>query len=104
MNPLFTIGTKTYYVYIITNPSRTVLYTGMCDNLRRRLEDHFNQRGRKDTFAGKYYCYVLLYYESYGEIQQAILREKQIKGWRRSKKEALIASHNPKWEDLKFTI
>ncbi|MEM6801630.1 MAG: GIY-YIG nuclease family protein [Bacteroidota bacterium] len=102
--PLFSVGKKRYFIYIITNNSRTVLYIGLCNNLKRRMREHKRQMGNKKTFAGRYYCNVLLYYEEFGEVMAAISREKEIKGWKRHKKEALIASKNPKWEDLSFDI
>ena len=86
-----------YYVYMTTNPNRTVLYTGVTNDLRRRLQEHFNQCGKKRTFAGRYYCYRLVYFEWYQDIKQAITREKQIKGWTRDKKNALIEKVNPQW-------
>ncbi|MEL6699696.1 MAG: GIY-YIG nuclease family protein [Bacteroidota bacterium] len=91
---------KTYYIYITTNPQRSVLYTGVTNDLNRRLKEHYENRGLPTSFAGKYYCYNLIYFETFSGIQQAIIREKEIKKWRRSKKEALINSLNPKWEFL----
>ena len=84
-----------YYVYITTNPGKTVLYTGVTNDLKRRLNEHYRNRGKKNTFAGKYYCYKLLYYESYREVNHAIQREKEIKDLSREKKDALIAITNP---------
>lgn len=69
-----------YYVYIVTNPERTVLYTGVSNNLSQRLKEHWANRGRPKTFAGKYYCYNLIYYEYFTYINNAIAREKEIKG------------------------
>ena len=86
---------KTYYVYIATNRSRT-LYTGVTNNLQRRHSEHV---GGKGNFTAKYNIDRIVYYETYMDIHQAIAREKQIKGWRRSKKEALIESVNPNWKD-----
>jgi putative endonuclease len=88
---------KTYYVYIITNPGKTVLYTGVTNNLQRRIYEHTENRGNPSNFAGKYYCYKLIYYEEFNDITEAIQREKQIKGWRREKKEELIHEKNPQW-------
>jgi putative endonuclease len=90
-----------YFLYITTNPQKTVLYTGVTNNLPRRLEEHLkdNMNERK-TFAGKYFCYYLVYYEWYKYVRVAIQREKEIKGWVRSKKEQLIASFNPDWRFL----
>jgi len=91
-----------YYVYITTNPGKTVLYTGVKSDLHRRIIEHRNNKGKTETFAGKYYCYKLIYYESFPEINQAIYREKEIKNLTREKKEALISISNPKWNFLKI--
>ncbi len=90
-----------YYVYITTNPRRTVLYTGVTNNLDRRLAQHFDDaHGDQKSFAGKYHCYWLIYYEHYTDIRWAIRREKEIKGWIRQKKVTLIAEFNPQWRFL----
>ena len=75
-----------YFTYILTNPERTVLYIGITNNLEARITEHYFNRGKLQTFAGKYYCYLLIYYEEFQYIKNAIAREKEIKGWRRSKK------------------
>ncbi|GAB2795918.1 GIY-YIG nuclease family protein [Rhabdobacter roseus] len=93
-----------YYVYITTNPARTVLYTGMTNDLVRRLAEHYDARGKAEHFAGKYFCYQLVYWEFHPYVNHAIEREKQIKGWRREKKEALIRDFNPKWRFLNEEI
>jgi len=94
-----------YFVYITTNPKRTVLYTGVTNDLVRRLAEHLeNNEEWKSTFAGKYFCYNLIYYEQYPDIRAAIDREKQIKGWTRDKKEALINEVNPGWRFLNREI
>ncbi len=90
----------TFYVYIVTNPQRTVLYTGMTNDLVRRMIEHYESRGQNDKFAGKYYCYNLIYWEFHQYVNNAIAREKEIKGWRREKKVALIESLNPDWNFL----
>lgn len=91
-----------YYIYIVTNKNKTVLYTGVTNDLRRRLYEHKENAipFRHSSFAGKYNAYHLLYYECFQMIEDAIAREKEIKGWRRSKKEALIHSINPEWRFL----
>ncbi len=89
-----------YYVYITTNPGKSVLYTGVTNDLKRRLYEHYNNKGNKKSFAGKYYCYKLLYYEYFTDINQAIFREKEIKNLSRVKKEELIRNMNPKWNFL----
>jgi putative endonuclease len=91
-----------FFVYITTNPKKTVLYTGVTNDLTIRLEQHYQNRGNKETFAGKFYCYNLLYFETFSGIEQAIAREKEIKGWTRAKKEALIAAENPEWDFIKL--
>ena len=86
-----------YYVYIMTNRSKT-LYTGVTNDLTRRVYEHKNKM--IDGFTKKYNITKLVYFEETNDILSAITREKQIKGWLRSKKIALIGSVNPKWEDL----
>jgi len=88
---------KEYYVYIMTNKSRT-LYTGVTNNLMRRVYEHKNKL--VPGFTSKYNIQFLVYYEAGNDINAAIAREKQIKGWLRSKKIALIDSMNPQWKDL----
>ncbi|MDF9799729.1 putative endonuclease [Catalinimonas alkaloidigena] len=89
-----------YFVYIITNPGKRVLYTGLTNDLATRLQQHYANRGKRDTFAGRYYCYRLLYYERFSDVQQAIEREKEIKDLSRQKKEDLISAFNPQWKFL----
>ncbi len=86
-----------YYVYIMTNRSKT-LYTGVTGNLEQRTFEH--KQGIKGEFAAKYKIDRLVYFERFGDIYAAIAREKQIKGWLRIKKIALIVSLNPEWKDL----
>jgi putative endonuclease len=88
---------KQYYVYIMTSPSGT-LYTGTTNNLKRRVYEHKHKL--IEGFTQKYNITRLVYFEETGDVSTAIAREKQIKGWRRSKKIALIESLNPKWQDL----
>ncbi|MDR6967340.1 putative endonuclease [Flavobacterium arsenatis] len=94
-------GYHTYYVYIITNKHRSVLYTGMTNNLKVRLKQHREnvQNGTK-TFASRYNAEFLIYYQKFTWVQQAIAREKEIKGWRREKKLDLIKEFNPTFEFL----
>jgi putative endonuclease len=93
-----------FYVYITTNPAREVLYVGMTNDLVRRLEEHYESRGQLDKFAGRFYCYNLVYWEYHKYVNHAIEREKEIKGWRREKKVALIESYNPEWKFLNAEI
>jgi putative endonuclease len=88
---------KQYYVYIMTSSSGT-LYTGTTNNLKRRVYEHKHKL--IEGFTQKYNITRLVYFEETGDVSAAIAREKQIKGWRRSKKIALIESLNPKWQDL----
>ena len=90
---------KTFYVYILTNELKTVLYTGVTNDLQQRITEHYQQRGQKTSFTGKYNVYFLLYHEPHSYINNAIAREKEIKGWSREKKLKLIAGIN---QDLNF--
>ena len=93
-------GYHTYYIYIITNKSKTVFYTGVTNNLKIRLNQHTeNIINENKSFASKYNVEFLLYYEKFTWIQEAISREKEIKGWSRNKKLELIKIINP---DLDF--
>lgn len=89
-----------YFVYITTNPAKTVLYTGVTNDLQRRLIEHPENKGKPNSFAGKFYCYNLIYYERHTNINHAIEREKEIKLMNRSAKEELIKSLNPKMHFL----
>ncbi|SDY03468.1 GIY-YIG nuclease family protein [Hymenobacter psychrophilus] len=85
------------YIYILTNPARTVLYTGVTNDLERRLHEHSQNLGEAGRFTSRYQCNLLVYFEACATSQQAIIREKEIKGWSRAKKETLIARLNPTW-------
>ena len=89
---------KSYIVYMLTNASRSTLYTGMTGYMALRVFQHKHKH--EHGFTAKYNVTRLVYYESYFHPVDAIAREKQIKGWRRSKKVALIESMNPAWDDL----
>jgi putative endonuclease len=86
-----------YYVYLLTNTTKKVLYTGVTNDLRTRIIEHYLKRGDTTSFASKYFCYWLVFYEEFKYINNAIAREKEIKGWTRLKKEQLITSFNPTW-------
>ena len=88
---------KAYYVYILTSSTGT-LYTGVTNDLFRRVYEH--KQKLVEGFTKKYNIDRLVYYEETHDVNSALLREKQIKGWLRKKKIALIQSLNPKWEDL----
>ena len=89
---------KDYYVYILTNYTNTVLYTGVTNNLLRRVYEHKEKVA--DSFTKKYNINKLVYYEVFNDIKFAIEREKQIKGGSRKKKIELIDGFNKDWEDL----
>jgi putative endonuclease len=91
-----------YCVYITTNPAKTALYVGVTNNLERRLFEHHENRGNQKSFAGRYFCYNLIYFEQFSNINEPIMREKEIKGWRREKKELLITKANPNWDTITF--
>ena len=95
----FTEGIYNFYVYILTNKAKTVLYTGVTNNLRRRLEEH-NEKLNPNSFTARYNIEFLVYYERFGWIQQAIAREKEIKLLRRDLKLELIKEFNPNIEFL----
>jgi len=95
-----TLGTHNYFVYILTNKLKTVLYTGVTNNLNERLSFHKNPLPFSKAFTTKYKCFYLIYYEHFFEIEDAIKRGKQIKGWSRAKKEIMIESFNPSWQFL----
>ncbi|MDU0372636.1 GIY-YIG nuclease family protein [Hymenobacter endophyticus] len=96
------MATHCYYVYIVTNPAKSTVYTGVTNDVRRRIEEHFENRGNPNTFAGRYFCYNLVYYEFFEHVDDAIAREKEIKGWTRAKKNTLIATRNSQWLTLNY--
>jgi len=87
-----------YYIYIMTNKRNGVLYTGVTNNLKRRVEEHKTIRG--SYFTTKYKLKLLVYYEIYSDPINAIQREKQIKAGSRQKKITLIETMNPQWTDI----
>ena len=88
----------TYHVYILTNVKRNVMYVGVTNNLENRVAQH--REGKGGAFTSRYQVATLVHAEEYHQIEEAIAREKEIKGWRRSKKNALVESINPSWADL----
>ena len=90
-----------YFVYILSNWNDSVLYIGVTGNLPRRLYEHRN--GLVDGFTKRYNVHKLVYYEYTSDVYSAISREKQLKKWNRSKKNALIQRMNPDWKDLSET-
>lgn len=91
-----------YYVYILANQNNKVIYVGITNDLRRRFLEHKNEL--VDGFTKKYHVHKLVFYECFMEPQTAIAREKQLKKWIRSKKNNLIESLNPTWEDLSLVL
>ncbi len=92
-----------YFVYILTNKNRTVVYTGVTNDLYIRLKQHI-EGDNKFAFTKKYNCHYLIFFERYQYIEHAIEREKAIKGWTRAKKNALIEIQNPDWKFLNDEI
>lgn len=89
---------RVYYVYLLANKMNTVIYTGVTNDLERRLYEHKNKVN--DGFTSRYNVDKLVYFEETDDASEAIGREKQIKGWLRSKKIELIEKNNPSWSDL----
>ena len=87
-----------YYVYILTNWDDSVMYIGVTNNLERRLYEHHNHLA--DGFTKKYNVHKLVYYEYTNDVYSALAREKQLKGWTRTKKNTLVTKANPTWKDL----
>ena len=92
-----------YYVYILSNSNRNVIYTGVTNDLVRRVYEHKNHLD-KGSFTAQYNIDQLVYYEMTSDVNAAIEREKQIKGWNRKRKNKLIESKNPNWVDLYDSI
>ena len=90
---------KWYYIYILTNLKRTVLYTGVTNDLKQRIIEHWLDCGKSNSFTSKYRAFYVLHYECFQYISEAIAREKEIKNWSRKKKMQLINELNP---GLKF--
>lgn len=86
-----------YFVYILTNKTNKVMYIGVTNDLTRRVREH--QSEQIEGFTKKYHVHKLVYFEEYTEINDAIAREKKIKGWKRSKKNELVEAKNPTWND-----
>ena len=87
-----------YYIYILTSKDNAVMYIGVTNDLHRRLCEHKNER--IEGFTKKYHVHKLVYFEEYSEINLAIAREKQLKAWTRAKKNLLVQTQNPNWDDL----
>ncbi|MBQ7977544.1 MAG: GIY-YIG nuclease family protein [Clostridia bacterium] len=91
-----------YFVYIITNNHNTVLYIGVTNDIVRRVYEHKN--GFVDGFTKRYNLCKLVYYEEYNDVNDALAREKQLKGWKREKKNLLVERLNPNWQDFSTEI
>jgi len=91
-------GALPYFVYIVANENSNVLYIGVTNNLRRRVEEH--RSGSVPGFSSLYRTFKLVYAEETHDVSVALAREKQLKRWRRAKKVALIQTLNPGWRDL----
>ncbi len=87
-----------YYVYILSNNSRSTIYIGITSDLEGRLWEHRNPD--RPSFTQRYHCVHLVFYEHFRAVRDALAREKQLKNWTRAKKNAVIAAMNPRWEDL----
>ena len=87
-----------YYVYMMSNISNTVLYTGVTNDLERRIVEH--RTPDEKSFTTRYNCHKLVYFEEFSSIIEAISREKQIKSWNRKRKNILVDRVNPNWIDL----
>ncbi len=93
---------KEYYIYIMTNRWNMVLYTGVTNNLKKRIYEH--KEKYVHGFTKRYNIDKLVYYEMFGDIYNAIAREKQIKAGSRKKKIELVQSMNPEWKDLFYEL
>ena len=98
------LGTHNYYVYMLTNKNKSTLYIGVTNNLKERIYYHKNPTANSKHFTHKYQCNFLIYFEHFNTIDEAISREKQLKKWRREKKENLISNKNPHWDFLNDEI
>ena len=92
-----------YYVYILSNNTGTTIYTGVTNDLLRRVYEHKHEFDKK-SFTAKYHIHKLVYYEATTDVYAALTREKQIKSWNRARKNKLVESLNPLWKDLYESI
>ena len=92
-----------YYVYVVATSNNKVIYTGVTNNLQRRIYEHKNSLD-KTSFTSRYKVNKLVYFECTSDVYSAIEREKQIKGWNRQRKNKLIESQNPEWKELYSSI
>ena len=87
-----------YYVYILTSNNGRAMYIGFSNNLERRIQEH--KSGLIEGFTKKYNVHRLVYYEYFEDASAAIAREKELKGWKRERKNALVESVNPEWKEI----
>ena len=92
------VSTKSYYVYLLTNWNNKVMYVGVTNDLKKRLYEH--KKKLVNGFTEKYNVHKLVYFEETQDIHVAIAREKEIKKWRREKKNQIVTLENPDWQDL----
>ena len=89
-----------FYVYILTNDYDNVMYIGVTNDLARRLSEH--KSGTIEGFTKRYHVHKLVYYERFDDIRAAIVREKELKGWTRTRKNALVEAVNPEWREMEI--
>ena len=99
---MYSTPLNAYYVYILSNLLDTVLYIGVTNDLLRRVQEH--KSGVIDGFTKKYHVHKLVFYEAVGDVQSALAREKQLKGFSREKKRSLVKQQNPEWLDLSLSL
>ena len=92
-----------YYVYILSNVTNTTIYVGITKDLVRRVYEH-RHKIDPQSFTARYDVHKLVYFECTGDVRAAIEREKQIKGWNRARKNKLVETRNPQWEDMYHSI
>ncbi|HEY7164823.1 MAG TPA: GIY-YIG nuclease family protein [Candidatus Binatia bacterium] len=92
------VDERRYYIYLLTNWNNEVMYVGVTNDLKRRIYEHQNKL--VPGFTGKYNVNKLVYFEETRDVRSAITREKEIKKWRREKKNRLVQNANPEWKDL----
>ena len=104
LNNIGRISGSNYLLYIMTYYTKTTLYIGVTNNLQRRIQEHEINSIQSFGFSGKYNCPHLVYWERFDKMIFAIKRDKQIKNWRREKKNKLISDFNPEWQFLNSDI
>ena len=92
-----------YYVYLLSNSANSTIYTGVTNNLLKRVYEHKHKLD-PNSFTARYRVHKLVYFEETSDVRSAIEREKQIKSWNRQRKNQLVDTMNPRWEDLYWKI